>query len=65
MLAVMAVMLPGVAAAVAVGFAVKDIGPLLAMGVLALWELLAALGCFALARGILHRCDMLTLKLEK
>jgi hypothetical protein len=35
-----------------------SLGVLIGHGILALWELIAALGCFALSKGVLHRCDM-------
>ncbi|MDR0671422.1 MAG: putative ABC exporter domain-containing protein [Oscillospiraceae bacterium] len=60
-LEVILVMLPGVVLAVVVGTLTAG-GPLAGLGVLALWELAAACGCFALSQGILHRCDMPVVK---
>jgi hypothetical protein len=33
-------------------------GPPVGLAALAVWELLAALVCFALSKGALHNCDM-------
>ncbi len=34
------------------------VGPNAGLAVLAVWELIAGIGCFALAKGVLHDCDM-------
>ena len=57
-IAVIVIMLPGLSAAIVLGSMFEAIGVLLGLGVLALWELLAALGCFALSKGVLHHSDM-------
>lgn len=58
-LAVVVILLPGLAAALAVGFAVAaPWGVPLALLILTGWELTAAIACFALSRGVLSRCDM-------
>ncbi|MDR3296451.1 MAG: putative ABC exporter domain-containing protein [Clostridiales Family XIII bacterium] len=58
-LAAIFIMLPGAIPAVIMGYTVAgDAGITLALGILSLWELIAALVCFALSRGILHSCDM-------
>ncbi len=57
-IAVVLIMLPGVIPAVIIGSLLGNIGVLIGHGILALWELIAALGCFMLSKGILHRCDM-------
>lgn len=64
-IAVIIIMLPGLAAAIALGVMVEGIGVPVGMGVLALWELVAGLVCFALARGILHNCDMPIMRIGK
>lgn len=63
--AVIIIMLPGLIAALVLGSMIEGAGLLVGLGVLALWELLAALGCFALSRGILHNTDMPVLKAGK
>ncbi len=58
-LMVVLAMAPGVIAAVAVGFGLGgNMGATVGLGILSAWELLAGLGCLALARGVLHNCDM-------
>ncbi len=57
-IAVMVIMLPGLIAAIVLGSMIEGTGVLIGLGVLALWELLAALGCFALSKGVLHHSDM-------
>ncbi|SMC72578.1 putative ABC exporter domain-containing protein [Papillibacter cinnamivorans] len=58
LIAVIVIMLPGLIPAIVVGSMLGDAGIYVGFGILSAWELLAALGCFALSRGILHRCDM-------
>jgi len=60
--AVILILLPGLVAAVVIGSRFGDVGVVIGLGILALWELIAALVCFALSRGILHRCDMPSVK---
>ncbi len=57
-IAVIVIMLPGLIPAIVIGSMFGEIGVLIGHGILALWELIAALGCFALSKGVLHRCDM-------
>lgn len=64
-IAVIIIMLPGLIAAIALGTMIEGIGVFIGLGVLALWELLAGLGCFALSKGVLHRTDMPVLKIGK
>lgn len=64
-IAVIIIMLPGLIAAIVIGSMIEEIGLLIGLGVLALWELLAALGCFALSKGVLHRSDMPVLRTGK
>lgn len=64
-IAVILIMLPGLAAAIAVGTIFGSTGVLIGLGILALWEFAAALGCFALSKGVLHRCDMPVMKTGK
>jgi hypothetical protein len=62
-LAVMLIMAPGVVGALVAGILLGGSpGEFAGLGILAAWELLAALVCFALSRGILHRCDMPVVK---
>ncbi|NLM21909.1 MAG: hypothetical protein GX207_09220 [Peptococcaceae bacterium] len=64
-IAVILIMLPGLIAAIVLAITIRNTGVLIGLGVLALWELLAGLGCFVLSKGILHRVDMPVLKTEK
>lgn len=62
-LSVIVVMLPGAAGAFWIGGALGgDAGRTAGLAVLSVWELAAGLGCFALAKGVLHNCDMSMLK---
>ncbi len=61
-IAVVVIMLPGLAGAILIGSMFGEIGFLIGMGILAIWELVAALGCFALSKGILHHCDIPVMK---
>lgn len=63
--AVIVIMLPGLIAAIAVGNLFGAAGVLLGCGILALWELIAGLGCFALSKGVLHRADMPVMRTGK
>jgi hypothetical protein len=58
MLAVFIIILPGLIPAMIVGFNGATWGVAAGVGILALWQALAALGCFWLSKGILHKCDM-------
>jgi len=54
---------PGIVMAIVVGSIIGgDIGVLVGLLALAVWELAAGLGCFALSKGVLHDCDMITMK---
>jgi hypothetical protein len=64
-IAVIVIMLPGLIAAIVLGSMLEGNGMLIGLGVLALWELLAALGCFALSRGVLHNSDIPVLRTGK
>ncbi|ATW24650.1 putative ABC exporter domain-containing protein [Candidatus Formimonas warabiya] len=64
-IAVIVIMLPGLIAALVIGSMFGGIGVYIGLGILAIWELIAALGCFALSKGILHRCDMPVVKTGK
>jgi len=59
---VVVIMLPGLVPAVIIGSMSGSAGVLIGMGILASWELIAGLGCFALSKGVLHRCDMPVVK---
>jgi hypothetical protein len=61
-IAVMVIMLPGLIAAIVIGSNIEGSGVLIGLGVLALWELVAAIGCFTLSKGILHNADMPVLR---
>jgi len=61
-LAVIVIMLPGLVAAIILGSMIEGKGILIGLGALAVWELLAGLGCFALSKSVLHRTDMPVLK---
>jgi len=53
---------PGIVGAVFAGFLIGDtMGLFAGLMIFAVWELIAALGCFALSKGVLHNCDMLIL----
>jgi hypothetical protein len=62
--AVLLVMLPGLGLAILASAALGG-GMAAGFAVLAAWELIAGLACFALSRGILHRCDMPSVPLKK
>ncbi len=64
-IAVIVIMLPGLIAAVFIGSMFGQAGVPIGLGILALWELIAALGCFGLSKGILHHCDMPVVKIGK
>ncbi|MDR1206477.1 MAG: putative ABC exporter domain-containing protein [Peptococcaceae bacterium] len=65
-LAVILVMIPGIAATAAVSlFAGGAAGFVLELTVLAAWELLAGTAGFALSKGVLHDCDMAMIKINK
>jgi hypothetical protein len=64
-IAVFVIMMPGLIAAIVIGAMMGKIGLYIGLGVLAAWELVAALGCFALSKGILHNCDMPVLRTGK
>lgn len=61
-IAVLVLMLPGLIAAIFIGRMFGSVGVLIGLAILALWELIAAIGCFALSKGVLHRTDMPVLK---
>ncbi|MCL2397618.1 MAG: putative ABC exporter domain-containing protein [Defluviitaleaceae bacterium] len=60
-IAIIAIVLaPGAAAALFAGFWIgNSAGLLIGLIIFALWEFIAAIGCFALSKGVLHNCDML------
>ncbi len=62
-LSVIVIMAPGLTAGLFVGFALGgNTGLILGIWLIAVWELIAGLICFALARGVLHNCDMPTME---
>ncbi|MDR2770610.1 MAG: putative ABC exporter domain-containing protein [Clostridiales Family XIII bacterium] len=61
--AVLLVMLPGLGLGfLALAFVADPWGPLVCLGILAVWELAAGLTCFALSRSVLDCCDMPVVK---
>ena len=62
---VIVIMLPGLLPAIVIGSKIEGTGVLIGLAVLALWELLAAVGCFALSKGVLHNTDMPVLRTGK
>jgi len=57
--AVVILIAPGLVPALIVGFSIGGtLGVLLALLILSVWELIVALGCFALSKGVLHNCDI-------
>lgn len=62
---VIVILAPGLIAAIVVGSMLGGPGVVIGLGILAAWELLTGLGCFALSKGILHRCDMPVLRTGK
>ena len=65
MIAIIIIMLPGIFAAIIIGSLAGAGGLLIGLCILALWELIAALVCFALSQGILHHCDIPVIKTGK
>jgi hypothetical protein len=62
-IAVLVIIAPGVVLAVVTGaFIGGPYGTCAGLAVLTLWELAAALVCFALSKGVLHNCDMPAVK---
>lgn len=61
-IAVLVIMLPGLVSAFFIGQLFGGMGVLIGLIVLCLWELMAGLGCFALSKGILHHCDLPTVR---
>ncbi len=62
-LLVLLVMLPGILAAVAVGMMIGGtFGLTLGLASLAAWEVLVSCVCFFLSKGVLHNCDMPSVK---
>ncbi|MFT4146879.1 MAG: putative ABC exporter domain-containing protein [Mobilitalea sp.] len=63
MILIIIFLLPGLVPAIIVGIAVGgNIGLIVALLILAAWELVSGLVCFLLAKGVLHNCDMPTVK---
>ncbi len=59
MIAVLVIIAPGLAAALIVGFGIGGTaGTVVGLFILAAWELVAGLACFALSKGALDWCDM-------
>jgi hypothetical protein len=59
-------MAPGLVLAMVIGFSIGgDAGFLTGLLIASDWELLAGLSCFALSNGMLHDCDMPSVKTGK
>jgi hypothetical protein len=65
LIAVILIMLPGLAAAIVIGSLLGKAGVLTGLAILAIWELAAGMGCFWLSRSVIHRCDMPVMKTVK
>jgi hypothetical protein len=64
--AVIVIMAPGVAAALAAGFSIGgSAGYFTGLLILCAWELIAGTVCFALSSGVLDKCDMAVQKTTK
>jgi len=59
-LTIVVFMAPGVAGAIVAGMLIEGWGLPAGLIILAAWELIAGLICFATSKGILHNCDILT-----
>ncbi len=65
-LAVLLIMAPGLVASIIVGTLLGgNLGMAVGLLMLAAWELIAALICFALSQGFLHSCDIQVMKTAK
>ena len=64
LLAVIILMLPGLIAAITAGIMIEGWGTLVGLLILSVWEMVIALGCFALSKSILHNCDMPVVKIK-
>lgn len=63
MILIIIFILPGLVPAIIVGIAIGgNVGLTIALLILAAWELIAGLVCFILAKGVLHNCDIPTMK---
>jgi len=60
-LAIFVVMIPGLVGAIVALVILGQDGMTVALLILSAWELIAAVGCFALAKGVLHNSDMQTI----
>jgi hypothetical protein len=63
-LGVIIVMLPGLVPAIIVGSIEADWAVYAGLGILAGWELFVSVVCFASSRGILHKCDLPSVKVK-
>jgi hypothetical protein len=62
---VLVLILPGLVPAIIIGTGGAAWSAAAGTGILALWQAIAALVCFWLSRGVLHKCDMPSMKLWK
>ncbi|MCL2391294.1 MAG: putative ABC exporter domain-containing protein [Oscillospiraceae bacterium] len=61
-LAIIIVLLPGIAGAIIAGVFIDNGAIYVSLVILAVWELIAGLGCFAASKGVLHNCDIPSLR---
>jgi hypothetical protein len=64
MVVVVVLILPGLIPAIIVG-TMEAWGTAAGTGILALWQVIVAMGCFWMSKDIIHKCDMPTAKLWK
>jgi hypothetical protein len=64
MVVVIVLIMPGLIPAIIVG-TMEAWGTTAGTGILALWQVIVAMGCFWLSKEVLHKCDMPTAKLWK
>jgi hypothetical protein len=63
MILIIIFLLPGLVPAIIVGIAIGgNVGLVVGLLIIAAWELIAGLVCFLLAKGVLHNCDIPTVK---
>jgi hypothetical protein len=63
-IAVLVIMSPGVVAAIVIGSLMPENGALVGLLILAGWELLVSIISFTLSKGILHNCDLPSIKVK-
>jgi len=64
-LAIAILILPGLIPAIIIGSSIGgDTGIIIGLLILSVWELVVGLVCFALSKGVLHNCDMPSMKVK-